>query len=151
MGQGIIEVGGLNQWNGFSDYLGGSVSAEQTPGWLSAAVTASIAFLGAIWALVRRVMTSVTREEVEACIGKLETRFEDRVEKLTREIEKTMGNLHKDNTDARHRLRDEITAPMNRVNTNLTELLKEMRQNKNDSNRRENETLRHQRKFDERR
>jgi hypothetical protein len=107
--------------------------ADATPSWLGAAVTGGIAALTAIWALVRKVMSSVSREDMEAYIEKLEQRFEGKVN----EVKATIVGLHEDNREARHRMRNDINAPLTNLAAGFEALRQELiRQRQSDAQRR---------------
>jgi peptidoglycan hydrolase CwlO-like protein len=102
---------------------------DPTPGWLGAAVTVCIALVGAIFALIRRLLSTVTREELADMMEKMEKRHEDvmreleaRQEKKIEDMRQTILALHKDNKDSRHRLRDSLTDPVNKLNAEIIRL-----------------------------
>lgn len=103
--------------------------SEPVGSWIGAAVTASVAIIAGAWALTRRLLATVTREELAAMMEKIEDRhelvmreLEDRQEKKMDEMRRTILALHEDNKDSRHRLRDSLAAPVNKLNVEILRL-----------------------------
>lgn len=103
--------------------------AEPIGNWIGAAVTGSIALVGGLIALVRRVYASVTREELIKVIERLEEQHEKKLEELEARHEKKIDEmrnlikaLHEDNKGARHRLRDNLAAPVNNLSQEILRL-----------------------------
>lgn len=108
--------------------------------WLGAAVTALCAIVAAAWVLVRRLLNSVTREELAEILEKLEDRHNDTIEKLEERhqqkieelrstvmaVHQTLMAFHEDNRDARHRLRDDLTGPINKIYAELAQIRSQM-------------------------
>lgn len=73
---------------------------------------------------------------MEAYIGKIESKFEKKVE----EVEQTIVDLHEDNRGARHRLRNDLNAPLVTLAANFESLRTELvRQRQLDMQRRDRE------------
>ena len=99
-----------------------SDGAPNVGNWIGAGVTLGIAAVAAVWALVRRLLSCISREEL---VDILE-RIEDRHEATIRELRKTIMNLHEDNRDARHRLRDDLQTPLTMLTTEIVRLRESM-------------------------
>lgn len=106
----------------------GKMATDQTPNWLGAAVTGTVALVTGIWALLRYMF--VTRREMELYIREAEERFEKKID----EVKQTLISLHKDNKDARHRLRNDLNHPMTTLAANFEALRQELvRQRQSDA------------------
>lgn len=99
--------------------------AEPVSTWIAA----TLSIIGGVWVLVRRLLASVTREELAAILKDLKednqrvlTSLEVRHEKKTDELLRTLLSLHEDNKEARHRLRDGLTAPVTDLSTEIVRL-----------------------------
>lgn len=84
--------------------------------WVTAAITALIAIVAGFWALMHRLF--VPRGELVTLLERLEERHDAQIEKL----DQTIRALHEDNTAARHRLRDTLSAPINNLNGEIIRL-----------------------------
>lgn len=95
------------------------------PNWIGAAVTALCAVITGFLALIRRILISVTREEMLAALKAMEDRHqaaEDRRNAEVHELRRTILSLHEDNVGARHRLRETLASPINHLNAEIIKL-----------------------------
>lgn len=96
--------------------------------WLAPILTAVVAVTGGLIALLRRVFTSVTREEMVDAIREIEARFTATMDDLKKE----QLRMHEENRSARHALGNQLSTPVN----NLTLELARFRQAVDEMNRR---------------
>lgn len=103
--------------------------AEPVGSWIGAAVTAAVAIVAAAWALTRRLLSTVTRDELITMLEKMESNhegvmraLEERHEKKIDEMRGMILTLHEDNKDSRHRLRDSLASPVNKLNVEIIRL-----------------------------
>jgi len=103
--------------------------SQDPQNWIGGAITAICAAItGLLWT-IRRILISVTREEMLAALKEMDDRHVATVERLERrhdahvaDLRETLLALHEANSKARHTLNDTVAGPLNRLNAELIRL-----------------------------